>query len=325
MITKSPYLLLSVVLLNLFKRITKDSLPTKGPHDWRVRFWSQLREYEAIAFALEEPPPLVIACIAQGRRTLIELIGDLTNTAKAYATIIDNANRKQKHDSRLTELQDKACFWQMVSDPRTASLEWSAAKDRLRVMKDADEKHRPFGVTQMLHIADLMQSFPHVSLKQLAKAYPPGCAFSVGAAAAQLAQHLPVITISMFTRKPLADHNVHVLSIPGMRSDGGIYFWSLLCLAEKRFHPDGNLDVVDPADEADMDEEDPPENRGRPRLDSANKYGEAIVEFLRQYIYSKGQMNVDSHRLRSSTEVYGAPVRHLAKVAADAGFQTGGG
>ena len=40
-----------------------------------------------------------------------------------------------------------------------------------------------------------------------------------------------------------------------------------------------------------------------------------VVQFLRTFIYSKGQVGIESHRLKSTGHVYGAPLRLMAKAA----------
>lgn len=61
--------------------------------------------------------------------------------------------------------------------------------------------------------------------------------------------------------------------------------------------------------------------RGRPRVDDERKYGEAIVQFITDYIQSHGQMTTDSLRVREHEEVFGAPLDAIQKAAKEKGFR----
>ena len=138
--------------------------------------------------------------------------------------------------------------------------------------------------------------------------------------AGQLVQELPVVAVCLSSKRR---DQIVVLSIAHMGSLGGsTYFWSLLALAQQDYavadlevecvlepEPGHSVDEVNEDEVATLFEN---EKRGRPRIEDT-PHGGAIVTFVRNYIFSRGQPTQEKTRLQSSSRVYGAPLRHIAK------------
>ncbi len=81
-----------------------------------------------------------------------------------------------------------------------------------------------------------------------------------------------------------------------------------------------NFDGIE-AETGDMDTEEPQAKPGRPKLEDPQLYGDKVVKFVHNYIFSRGQgAHADASRLRATGEVFGAPLRSLAAAASAVGF-----
>ena len=85
---------------------------------------------------------------------------------------------------------------------------------------------------------------------------------------------------------------------------------------------DENIDLeVELADETPAHDEEPKEATQVSRKRLEDKQGPGFVDFVRNFIVSKGQGAVsDRHRLDYSGEVFGAPIRAIAEAAKAAGY-----
>jgi hypothetical protein len=104
------------------------------------------------------------------------------------------------------------------------------------------------------------------------------------------------------TTGPVSARNIKIMSIEACGTKAGApYFWSLLSMDAEKYRSDFIFEFEDDDGGEDEGEESGGDNRGRPRLHA--KFGPELLEFVRTYIQSKGQVNIESHRLRSTGEV----------------------
>ena len=61
--------------------------------------------------------------------------------------------------------------------------------------------------------------------------------------------------------------------------------------------------------------------RGRPRLESKQRYGNEILDLVRNFLLSRGQRTTEGHRLRGNMQVFGAPLSALVRHAKENGLQ----
>ena len=60
--------------------------------------------------------------------------------------------------------------------------------------------------------------------------------------------------------------------------------------------------------------------RGRPRLESTKRYGNEILDLVRNFLVSRGQHTPEGHRLRGNMQVFGAPLSALVRHAKEEGL-----
>jgi hypothetical protein len=185
----------------------------------------------------------------------------------------------------------------------------------------------PFSPVQLRSIVEILRAVPSCCLQSIIKANPiaggppptrKGLALQC---ADQLVEQLPVIAICLKRgASGTLAQNIMILGIEAAGArEGSPYFLSLLHMASTHGRmraPEETFDFeMAPAP---TDSEGDCMGLGRLALEA--KYGEELVEFLRTFIYSKGQVGIESHRLKSTGQVYGAPLRAMAAAAQAAGF-----
>ena len=63
-------------------------------------------------------------------------------------------------------------------------------------------------------------------------------------------------------------------------------------------------------------------HRGRPRLEESSALGKDFLEWVRAFVHSRGQFRVsDQHRVSETCDVFGAPLRLIAKKAQEMGWE----
>ena len=141
----------------------------------------------------------------------------------------------------------------------------------------------------------------------------------------QLCEMLPLAAVAETNNVTGAvrDDRCFLIDISSVR--GCMYFWSLLCMPDARGAASEQLDLECVFDSSDSEAEAPEgvvasdrARRGRPRLEDSASLGHQFVEWVQGFVHSRGQFRVsDQHRVCETCEVFGAPLRLIAKNAQD--------
>ena len=279
--------------------------------------------------------PLALRIVATGRKTLVTLLEQLRTSMKLYSDSISMGIRNAKRNSIDREIgANHGIFAITYVNPLTAQVSFDECSEFLLWLKDENTVLKPFTVDQLLEILDSMKTLHVLSIKSIIEMYPPSPKFDESDAVPsatwsrkdiinQIVEYAPCMCIALRTGAKAETYaDAHFLSICSLADTGSPYFWSLLSYDDQKWAESGMLDVPELQDMSEDVAEAEESILGHRQRAEHTEFGEALVKFVWDFINTRGQGTTsDVHRLRATGEVFGAPVRAIAKAARAKGFQ----
>lgn len=278
-------------------------------------------------------PTATQQAVVAGRRHFIELGEQLLSAMKDLGENFRNSYSSLRTRRIKATAVANGVAGELMVNPSTHDVPWAIAAEDLHDHVHGGTMLQPFSAQELLDIVLKFDVAPVLCLEQLIKTSTNAAKYQVRDCANQLVQRLPVIAVLLTPLSGrLPARNVQIVSLPNMATQGSNIFWSLLSMVYCDYKVEandawtfsaGDTDAEQQEDEperAEGDDTPPGKHRGpgHPRLEET--FGEAIVTFVRNFVFSKGQPVQDHHRLTSSQSVYAAPLHLVASAAQQAGF-----
>ena len=257
-----------------------------------------------------------------------ELLSNLASVITNLAAKLDTAARQCKKTVRDNGVKKHKAFAEVLCHNGTSRMSWDDATNEICEREACGERFLAWTACQYAKLVDILEVVPGISLHDLLVAVPhrPGPVPAAFELAKEVVEFLPVVVLALHPVTGVFPmKRIVVMPIGELGFRGAGFFWSVLHMSKgfaENIDTDFELRVEgpEPGPEVIGDEVECHTRRGRPRLEE--KYGNRIVDFVRDFIHSHGQMALpDKHRLRTTGAVLGAPLEKIAKAARAAGFQ----
>ena len=297
-------------------------------------FWGDARHYELDCG--DNPTAQQALVIENGRLQIIFLCQHVVRHLNNLRQSLQNATRQMRHRHQDKSFSDLALFPVLHACSAGSILSWDEVVENCTADEDCHAATTgPYGLQELVSIARCFRDCPVIRLKDLKQSHPKFLPHAkVQDFIGQLCKLMPLMALELRLPKPCrqVDENVVLMSVNGMVGTTACYFWSMLIQMDEAWRGDAiDSNQVDgsffepevPEVDEPCDDEVIPVVRKvrRPRIEDDRMHGHAIVDFVKDFLLSRGQSSMDScHRLRTSTTVISASLNSIRKAALSANY-----
>ena len=274
---------------------------------------------------LSNLPRVPYMILLQGRQTFGRATTVLCSALLALANNYSHAWRQRRVMLRKKDQERTGFTANVIVNPNTIELPFDAALDRICDAAEDGAVHAPFSLDGLASVASIIRVFVTVRLDFLCDSVTEDKLLPNSTAeqrAEQLVEALPVMAVVLLPRSQTCRaSNVYILSANAGCLQYLAPIWAVTAEHGKNID---RIAVEDEAsDEADdaAGESDGRERRGRKRSENLPHLGEALVQHIKNFIRSRGQVEAaDARRLRAVGETYGAPLTAIVESCRAHGF-----